>query len=106
MKKESIKDLFIFVISFVLYYIFGTGLIYLILRTIYDNNSSRFPTYLSDEAFLERGLSNIAQLISSFIILIVLVVIYFRSLKGHFSFLKDYKLIFKTIGYALLVFFF
>lgn len=105
MKKESIKDLFIFVISFVLYYIFGTGLIYLILRTIYDNNSSLFPTYLSDEAFLERGLSNIAQLISSFIILIVLVVIYFRSLKGHFSFLKDYKLIFKTIGYALLVYF-
>ena len=105
MKKESIKDLFVFVISFILYYIFGTGLIYLILRAIYDSNNSLFPSYLSNADFLERGLSNIAQLISSFIILIVMVVIYFRSLKEHFSFLKDYKLIFKTIGYALLVYF-
>ena len=105
MKKESIKDLFVFISSFVLYYIFGTGLIYLILRTIYDNNSSLFPAYLSNESFLERGLSNIAQLISSFLILIILVAIYFRSLRSHFSFLKDYKLIFKTIGYALLVYF-
>ena len=105
MKKESIKDLFVFISSFVLYYIFGTGLIYLILRTIYDSNSALFPSYLSNEDFLERGLSNIAQLISSFLILIILVVIYFRSLRKHFSFLKDYKLVLKTIGYALLVYF-
>lgn len=105
MKKESIKDLLVFIVSFVLYYIFGTGLIYLILKTIYDSNSSLFPTYLDNIEFRERGLSNIAQLISSFIILIVLGIIYFKNFKGHFTFFKDYKLIFKTIGYALLVYF-
>ena len=50
-------------------------------------------------------MSNIAQLISASIILITLIVIYLKDLKGHFSFFKDYKLIFKTIGYALLVYF-
>ena len=105
MKKLSLKDLLIFVISFSLYYIFGTSLIYLILNAIYKGNSDIFPSYLSDEKFTERGLSNIAQLISSFIILIVLGIIYFKDLKSHFKFFKDYKLIFKTIGYALLVYF-
>lgn len=105
MKKEFVKDLLIFVISFVLYYIFGTGLIYLILKAIYSGNSDIFPSYLMNESFRKRGLSNIAQLISSFIILLILGIIYFKSLKSHFSFLKDYKLIFKTIGYALLVYF-
>lgn len=105
MKKELIKDLFVFVVCFVLYYIFGTGLIYLILKTIYDSNSAFFPGCLEDDLFRERGLSNIAQLISSFIILIFIFVLYFKHLRGHFSFVKDYKLIFKTIGYALLVYF-
>jgi len=104
-KKESVKDLLVFIVSFVLYYIFGTGLIYLILKAIYDTNNSLFPAYIGNEEFSERGLSNIAQLISSVIILVVLFIIYFRSLKGHFSFLKDYKLVFKTLGYALLVYF-
>ena len=105
MKKENVKDLLIFIISFVLYYIFGTGIIYLILRAIYDSNNSLFPSYISNSDFTERGLSNIAQLISSVIILVVMIVIYFRSLKGHFMFFKDYKLVFKTIGYAGLVYF-
>ena len=105
MKKEFVKDLLIFIFSFVLYYIFGTGLIYLILKAIYNANNSLFPAYIRDITFNERGLSNIAQLISSVVILIVLIIIYFRNLKGHFSFLKDYKLIFKTLGYALLVYF-
>lgn len=105
MKKEFVKDLLIFVFSFVLYYIFGTGLIYLILKAIYNSNNSLFPSYINDVSFNERGLSNIAQLISSIIVLIVLIIIYFRSLKGHFSFLKDYKLFFKTLGYGLLVYF-
>lgn len=106
MKRESIKDLLVFICSFVLYYIFGTGLIYLILKAVYNSNSSFFPSYLDNLEFKERGLSNIAQLISSFIILIILVVMYFKDLKkGHFAFLKDYKLIFKTIGYALFVYF-
>jgi membrane protease YdiL (CAAX protease family) len=105
MKKESIRDLMVFIVSFILYYIFGTGLIYLILKTIYNGNSDIFPSYLNNGDFVERGLSNIAQLISSFIILIVLGIIYFRNFKGHFTFLKDYKLIFKTLGYALFVYF-
>lgn len=105
MKKENVKDLLIFVISFILYYIFGTGLIYLILGAIYNVNNSLFPAYIENLEFRERGLSNIAQLISSIIILIFLVVIYFRSLKGHFVFFKDYKLVFKTLGYAFLVYF-
>ena len=104
MKKIYLKDILIFLFSFVLYYIFGTGLIYLILRAIYNYNSSIFPAYVRDVEFNERGLSNIAQFISSIIILIVLVCIYFRSLKGHFSFFKDYKLILKTLGYAMLVY--
>ncbi len=105
MKKEFVKDLLIFVIGFILYYIFGTGLIYLILKAVYNANNSIFPSYLIDINFRERGLSNIAQLISSFIILIVISVIYFKDLKGHFGFVKSYKLIFKTIGYALLIYF-
>ena len=105
MKKELFKDLLIFIFRFVLYYIFGTGLIYLILKAIYNTDNSLFPMYLNDVAFLERGLSNIAQLISSIIILVVLVIIYFKSLKGHLSFFKNYKLIFKTLGYALFVYF-
>ena len=105
MKKESIKDLIVFIVSFILYYILGTGLIYLILKSIYDGNSNLFPAYLENDAFIKRGLSNIAQLISSFIVLITLGLMYFKDLKGHFSFVKDYKLIFKTMGYALLVYF-
>jgi len=105
MKKESIKDLLVFIISFVLYYIFGTGLIYLILKAIYDGNSAIFPSYLNNDEFRERGLSNISQLISSFIILIVLGILYFKDLKKHFGFVKDYKLVFKTIGYAFLIYF-
>lgn len=105
MKRVYLKDILVFIFSFVLYYIFGTGLIYLILKAVYESNNSLFPVYINDSSFTERGLSNIAQLISSIIILIVIVGMYFRSLKGHFSFLKDYKLIFKTIGYALLVYF-
>jgi len=105
MKKEYVKDLLVFVFSFVLYYLFGTGLIYLILKAIYNSNNSLFPSYLENVEFRERGLSNIAQLISSVIILIVIIVMYFKSFKGHFSFLKNYKLIFKTIGYALFVYF-
>lgn len=105
MKKIFVKDLIVFVSSFILYYIFGTGLIYWGLKAIYNSNSSLFPSYLANESFRERGLSNIAQLISSFIILIILVAIYFKSLKGHFVFFKDYKLIFKTIGYAFFVYF-
>jgi membrane protease YdiL (CAAX protease family) len=105
MKKENLKDILVFIISFVLYYIFGTGLIYLALKAVYDSNSSLFPAYIQDISFRERGLSNLAQLISSIIILLVIVIMYFKSLKGHFSFLKNYKLIFKTIGYALLVYF-
>ena len=105
MKKEFVKDLLVFVISFILYYIFGTGLIYLILDGIYESNSDIFPSYLSNENFRERGLSNIAQLISSFIVLFAIVIMYFKNLKGHFSFWKDYKLIFKTIGYGFLVYF-
>lgn len=105
MKKVFIKDLLVFVISFVLYYIFGTGLIYLILKAIYSSNNSLFPIYLNDPEFTERGLSNIAQLISSIIIVVVLICIYFKSLKGSFSFFKNYKLILNTLGYALLVYF-
>ena len=105
MKRVYLKDILVFIFSFVLYYIFGTGLIYLILKAVYESNNSLFPVYINDSSFTERGLSNIAQLISSIIILIVIVSMYFRSLKGHFSFLKDYKLIFKTMGYALLVYF-
>lgn len=105
MKKESIKDLLVFIISFILYYVFGTGLIYLILGAVYKANSSIFPSYLENVEFRERGLSNIAQLISSFIILILLIAMYFKSLKGHFRFWKNYKLFFSTIGYALLVYF-
>lgn len=105
MIKESIKDLLVFIVSFILYYIFGTGLIYLILGAAYKANSSIFPSYLQDVEFRERGLSNIAQLISSFVILILLIAMYFKKLKGHFSFLKNYKLFFKTLGYAFLVYF-
>lgn len=105
MNKSLIKDLLIFVISFVLYYVFGTGLIYLILKAIYNANNSLFPLYISDAQYTERGLSNIAQLISSIIIALVIVIVYFKDLKGHFSFLKGYKLFFKTIGYALFVYF-
>jgi len=75
------------------------------LKAIYERNSSLFPSYLLEGSFTERGLSNIAQLISSFIILIILGVLYFKDFKGHFSFLKDYKLVFKTIGYAFFVYF-
>ncbi len=105
MKKEFVKDLIVFIVSFVLYYVFGTGLVYLILEAVYDANSSLFPAYLNDEVFRERGLSNIAQLISSVIITSLLIIMYFKSLKGHFSFFKNYKLVFKTLGYALLVYF-
>lgn len=103
--KNLIKDLLIFVFSFVLYYIFGTGLIYLILKAIYNANNSLFPSYINDEIFRERGLSNIAQLISSIIILVLIAIIYFKDLKGHFNFFKSYKLVFKTLGYALFVYF-
>ena len=105
MKKFCLKDILVFIFSFVLYYIFGTGLIYLILKAVYESNNSLFPIYINDSSFTERGLSNIAQLISSIIILIVIISMYFNSLRGHFSFLKNYKLIFKTIGYAFLVYF-
>lgn len=105
MKKVSVKDLLIFVISFLLYYVFATSLVYYLLNFIYKNNGSIFPSYLDNEAFRERGLSNIAQLISASIILTSLILVYFKDLKGHFSFFKDYKLIFKTIGYAFLVYF-
>lgn len=104
MKKEDLKNIFIFVICFILYYIFGTGLIYLLLKASYDYNSSLFPLYLKDDGFKERGLSNIAQLISSIIILVIIIIVYFKELKDHFKFLKDYKLIFKTIGYGLLIY--
>ena len=105
MKKENIKDLLVFVLSFVLYYIFGTSLIYLIVKAIYESNNSLFPSYISDVNYTERGLANIAQLVSSIILLLTFVIIYFKSLKGHFAFLKDFKLVFKTIGYALLLYF-
>lgn len=105
MKKVYLKDILVFIFSFILYYIFGTGLIYLILRAVYEGNNSLFPSYINDSSFTERGLSNLAQLISSIIILVIIIIMYFKNLKGHFSFLKDYKLIFKTIGYALLVYF-
>ena len=105
MKKYLVKDVLIFSVSFILYYILGTGLIYLILKAVYNANNSFFPAYLSDGEFRERGLSNIAQLISSIIILFLIIIIYFRSLKGHFSFFKDYRLVFKTLGYALFVYF-
>lgn len=105
MKKFCLKDILVFIFSFVLYYIFGTGLIYLILKAVYESNNSLFPIYINDSSFTERGLSNIAQLISSIIILIIIVSMYFKSLRGHFSFLKNGKLIFKTIGYAFLVYF-
>lgn len=105
MKKIYLKDILVFLFSFILYYIFGTGLIYLLLKSIYNFNSDIFPAYLNDVEFRERGLSNIAQFISSIVILVVLFVIYFKNLKGHFTFFKDYKLFFKTLGYALLVYF-
>lgn len=105
MKKIYVKDLIIFSICFLLYYVFGTSVVYYGLKAIYANNSSLFPEYLNNETFKERGLSNIAQLISACIILLSIVIIYFKHLKGHFIFLKDYKLIFKTIGYAFLVYF-
>lgn len=104
-KKENIKDLLVFILSFILYYIFGTSLIYLILEAIYNINNSLFPSYMLDVSFKERGLANIAQLISSIIILLVFIVIYFKNLKYHFSFIKNWKLVVKTIGYAFLVYF-
>lgn len=104
-KKENIKNLLVFVLSFILYYIFGTSLIYLILEAIFNVNNSLFPSYIHDLNFRERGLANLSQLISSVIILIVYIVIYFKSLRDNFSFLKNYKLIIKTIGYAFLVYF-
>ena len=33
------------------------------------------------------------------------MIIYFKDLKGHFNFFKSYKLVFKTLGYALFVYF-
>ena len=105
MKKENIKDLLVFVLGFILYYIFGTGLIYLVLGAIYNDNNSLFPSYLNDVNFRERGLANIAQLVSSIVILLVFTVLYFKNLKSHFSFLKSFKLIMKTFGYGLLIYF-
>lgn len=105
MKKENIKDLLVFVVSFVLYYILGTSLIYLIVKAIYESNNSLFPSYISDVNYTERGLANFAQLISSVILLLSFILIYFRSLKGHFKFLRDFKLIIKTIGYGFLLYF-
>lgn len=105
MKRISVKDLVVFVVVFLLYYVFATSLVYYMLNGIYKGNNEVFPSYLDNEAFTERGLSNLAQLISASIILVTLIIVYFKSLKGHFAFLKDYKLVFKTIGYALLVYF-
>ena len=61
--------------------------------------------YLSNGDFRERGLANLAQLISSVIILATFILLYYKSMKGHFSFVKESKLIFKTLGYGLLVYF-
>lgn len=105
MKKICLKDILVFLVSFVLYYVFGTGLIYLVLKAVYNSNSSLFPVYISNSDFTERGLSNIAQFISSIIILFVLIIFYFKDLKGHFVFFKNIKLIINTIGYGLFIYF-